>query len=130
MLIWLFATAQTHKNIPFYLVGHIFIYVLTEAVGARRCSTKKVFLKHLVKFIAKYLCQGLFFDKFAGLRPVILLKRSPTQVFSSEFCEIFKNTFFHTTPSVDASEQKTRNVLLTKSGKKNLVHCTKNEILH
>ena len=27
-----------------------------------------------------------------------------TQVFSSEYCEIFKNTFFQRTPSVAASE--------------------------
>ena len=31
-------------------------------------------------------------------------KETPTQVFSSEFCEISKNTSFHRTPPVAASE--------------------------
>ena len=31
-------------------------------------------------------------------------KETPTQVFSCEFCEIFKNNFFHRTPPVAASE--------------------------
>ena len=39
------------------------------------------------KFTGKQLCWSLFFKKVAGLR-------TPTQVFSCEFCEIFKNTFF------------------------------------
>ena len=40
--------------------------------------------------------KGVFrnFGKFTGLRPATLLKESLAQVFSYEFCEIFKNTFF------------------------------------
>ena len=35
------------------------------------------------------------FDKLAGLRPATLLKKENlVQVFSCEFCEISKNTFF------------------------------------
>ena len=35
------------------------------------------------------------FNKAAGLRPATLLKKETlTQVFSSEFCEISKSTFF------------------------------------
>ena len=30
----------------------------------------------------------------ASRRPATLLKRNPTQVFSCEYCKIFKNTFF------------------------------------
>ena len=33
----------------------------------------------------------------------ILFKETLAQVFSYEFCEIFKNTFFHRTPLVAAS---------------------------
>ena len=33
------------------------------------------------------------------------LKETPTQVFSCEICEIFKNTFFYRTHPVAASEQ-------------------------
>ena len=38
------------------------------------------------------------------LRAPILLKRESKQVFSSEKCEIFKNSFFCRTPPVAASE--------------------------
>ena len=35
-----------------------------------------------------------FLNIVAGLGPAISLKKTPTQVFSSELCETFKNTFF------------------------------------
>ena len=41
----------------------------------QRCSLKKVVLRNLTKFTGKHLCQGLFFDKVAGLRPATLLKK-------------------------------------------------------
>ena len=37
------------------------------------------------------MCQSLFFDKVAGLG---LKKETPTQVFSCEISENFKNTYF------------------------------------
>ena len=37
---------------------------------------KKVVLKNFAKFTRKHQCQGLFFSKVAGLKPVILLKKS------------------------------------------------------
>ena len=43
-------------------------------------------------FIGKHMCWSLFFNKVAG--PKTLLKETPVQVFSSEFCEIFKNIYF------------------------------------
>ena len=52
---------------------------------------------HRKTFTGKHLCQSLFFNKVARLRPATLLKRgSGTGVFrsSSEFCEISTNTFF------------------------------------
>ena len=42
-------------------------------------------------------CVGVSFyiDKSVFLkRPTTLLKKTPTQVFSREICEIFKDTFF------------------------------------
>ena len=33
----------------------------------------------------------------------LYLKKSPTQVFSCEYCEIFKNSFFYRRPQVTAS---------------------------
>ena len=41
---------------------------------------KKGVFRNLTKFLGKHLCQGLFFNKVAGLR--------------LQFCEISKNTFF------------------------------------
>ena len=76
----------------------------SEAV-ARRCSVKKVALGNFTKFIGKHLCQSLFFNKVAGLRLAILLKKeSLAQVIPCEFCKISKNTFFHRTPLVAASD--------------------------
>ena len=40
--------------------------------------------KNFTKFTGKHFCQSLFFNK----------KDTLAQVFSSKFCEIFKNTFF------------------------------------
>ena len=65
---------------------------------------KKGVLRNFVKLTGKYLCQRLFFNKVADLGPAILFKKRPWQLFSCEFCEIFKNTFFHRTPLVAASE--------------------------
>ena len=48
-----------------------------------RCSVKKGVIRNFAKFTGKHLCQKLFFKK-----------ESLAQVFSSEFCEISKNTFF------------------------------------
>ena len=53
---------------------------------------KKGLLTNFTKFIGKHLCQSLFLNKVAGLR----------QVFSCEFCQISKNTFFHRTPLMAA----------------------------
>ena len=34
-----------------------------------RCSVKKGVLRNFAKFTGKHLCQSLFFNKVAGLRP-------------------------------------------------------------
>ena len=76
-------------------------------VGSSRPEVlcKKGVLKNFTKFTGKHLCQSLLFNKIAGLRPTTLLKKETLgQVFSSEFCEISKNTFFHRTPLVAASD--------------------------
>ena len=57
---------------------------------------EKGVLRNFTKITGKHLCQSLFFNKIAGLRPV----------FSCEFCEISKNTLFHRTPLVAASRPK------------------------
>ena len=72
-----------------------------EAI-VQRCSVKKVFLK-ISENSQKNTCASLFFNKVADLRPATLLKLTLTQVFSCEFCEILRTTFFHRTPLVAAS---------------------------
>ena len=70
---------------------------------------RKGVLRNFAKFTGKRPCQGLFFNKNAdlsnsGLRPVTLLKKETlAQVFSCEFCKIFKNTFSNRIPPVAAS---------------------------
>ena len=48
-------------------------------------------LENFSIFTGKHLCWSLF------------LKETPTQVFSCEYCEFFKNNFFYRTPMVAAS---------------------------
>ena len=60
---------------------------------------KKRVLRNFAKFTGKHLCQSLFFNKVAGLKPAT----DSGLVFSCEFCEISKNTFSYRTPPVAAS---------------------------
>ena len=50
--------------------------------------------KHLVNFTEKAPVLDSLFNKIASPRHVTLLQKTPSQVFSKEICEIFKNTFF------------------------------------
>ena len=59
---------------------------------------KKCVLRNFAKFRGKHLCQSLFLNKGAGLRHEALI-----QVFSSEFSEISKNTFYYRAPLAAAS---------------------------
>ena len=69
--------------------------------------SKKVVLRNFSKFTGKHLCQNLFFNKVAGLRPANFIKKyTLAHMFSCEFCEISKNSFFHRTPLVAASVLK------------------------
>ena len=49
----------------------------------RKCSVKKGVLINFAKFSGKHLCQRLF-----------IKKESLAQVFSCQFCKIYKSTFF------------------------------------
>ena len=54
---------------------------------------KKGVLRNFAKFTGKHLCQSLF-----------IKKETLAQVFSCEFCEISKNTFYYTTPVATSRE--------------------------
>ena len=62
-------------------------YFSTYRSSHQRCSVRKGVLRNFEKFTGKYLCESLFFNKFAGL----------VQVFSCEHCEISKDIFLQNT---------------------------------
>ena len=68
---------------------------------------RKGILRNFAKFTGKHLCQSLFFNKVAGAACNFIKKETLAQVFSCEFCEISKNTFFYRTPPVALSEDNT-----------------------
>ena len=55
----------------------------------RMCSVRKRVLKIFTKFTGKYLCQSLFAETC-----IFVKKETLAHVFSCEFCETLKNTFF------------------------------------
>ena len=59
--------------------------------------------KNFAILTGKHLRWCLFLIKLLDLRPTILLKRDSTQMFSYKYWEILKNSFFHRTPLVAAS---------------------------
>ena len=61
----------------------------------RRYSVRKGVLRNFAIFTGKHLCRSLFFNKVAALACKTLFKKETlAQLFSSEFCETSKNTFF------------------------------------
>ena len=65
---------------------------------------KKGVLKNFAKSTGKSLCQKSLFELSCRLRPATILeKRLLVQVFSCEFCELFKNTFCYRTRPAAAS---------------------------
>ena len=83
------------------------IFVLTLDKSSRPdVLCEKGVLRNFAKFTGKHLCQNLFFNKVAGGACNFIKKETLTQVFSCEFCDISKNTFFNRTPLVAASDWK------------------------
>ena len=77
------------------LMKKLFFFKKYSRSSHRRCSIKIDVPKNFAKFSGKHLCQSLFFNKVTGLRFATLLKKETlAQVFSCDFCEIFKNAFF------------------------------------
>ena len=64
----------------------------------QRCSMKKGVLRNSTKFTGKHLCQRLFFNKVAGLRPATLLKKSLWhRCFPVNFVEFLRTPFLQNT---------------------------------
>ena len=85
-------------NVLMHLIFQIFLWINQLKISRHRCSIKKVVLKNFAKFTRKHLYQSLFCNKVAGLQLPqtynFIKKGTLAQMFSCEFCEIFKNTFF------------------------------------
>ena len=54
---------------------------------------KKVFLKVSPSW-QENICAGVFFSKVGGQDCNIIKRKTPAQVFSCDFCKIFKNIYF------------------------------------
>ena len=65
------------------------------------CSVKKAVFKNLAILTGKHLCWGHFLIKLQVFRSAIYQKETLTQMFSCEYCEIFKNTHFEKTSAND-----------------------------
>ena len=90
-LFQFFASRQLPK-IPYDKYFHISNFHVC------RCSTKIAgVLKSFVKFTGKYPLQSRFLIKFNA---TLLKERILIQVFSDEFCEICKTTFYRAAVSV------------------------------
>ena len=116
---------QTMKLKLFF--NHRLFILFQNIIYPNHCkfSVRISVLRNFAKFIGKHLCQSLFFNDVAGLRPATLLKKklwpeacsfikqeALAQVFPCEFCEISKSTFFTEHLLVTASEQK--NIVLNQ----------------
>ena len=64
----------------------------------RRCSIKKGVPRDIAKFTGKHLCQSLFLNKVAVLRPATLLKkRHLHRCFPVNFAKFLRTTFCRNT---------------------------------
>ena len=67
---------------------------VSELVAQRCCVIWKVFFEISKKFIRKHLCQSLFYNKIAGLRPATLLKkRLWVRCFPTNFEKFLRTSF-------------------------------------
>ena len=74
------------------------VHAPTVKSSHRRCSVKKGVLRNFTKFTGKHLCQSLFFNKVAGLRPATLLKkRLWHRCFPVNFAKFLRTPFLQNT---------------------------------
>ena len=60
---------------------------------------EKGVLKNFAKFTGKHLCQRLFFNKAAGMRPATLIKKRPWQrCFPVNFAKFLRTPFSQNSP--------------------------------
>ena len=86
-----------------FKLNHLISHWLKSERIARSCSPevfcKKGVLKNFTVFTGNRLCQSLFFNKVAGLRPAILLKkRLWHRYFPVNFATFLRTPFYRTHP--------------------------------
>ena len=78
---------------PFILDVYRSLDILLRS-SQRRCSVKKGVFRNFAKFTGKNLCQSLFFNKVAGLRPATLFKkRLRHRCFQVNFAKFLRASF-------------------------------------
>ena len=81
-------------------VASIYLYIPSKYYRSslQRCSIRKGALRNFAKFTGKHLCQSLFFNKVAGLRPATLLKkRHWNSCFPVNFLKFLRTPFLQNT---------------------------------
>ena len=76
---------------------------------------KKVVLRNIAKFTGKHLCQSLFFNNVAGLRPVTSLKeRLWHTCFPVNYSKFLRTSFFteHLWTTASVSDTAVSNIFL------------------
>ena len=72
--------------------------VKPKSASHQRCFVQKGVLRNFLKFTGKHLCQSLFFNKVAGLRPAALLKkRHWLRSFPVNFAKLLRTSFLQNT---------------------------------
>ena len=92
---------KSYKNLSIHVssnMKHITLH-MTRRFSVSKC---RVILEISANSQQKHLCQILFFNKVAGATCNFIKKKTLAQVFSCEFCEISKNSFFYRRPLVAA----------------------------
>ena len=95
---------KNNKNGKFKVF--VFIRALTHITEAvvRRCSVEKVFIEISQNSQENTYARVSFLIKFQAKICNFIKKEALAQVFSCEFCEISKITFFHRTPLMTVSD--------------------------
>ena len=95
---WKYFVDFTFKMIENYLVElrlvRHSIMVQKQFRGPSQMFLKIGVLKNFTNLTGKQLCWSLFLIKSQAWSPAILLIETPTEMFSSVYCEIFKSSFF------------------------------------
>ena len=76
------------------------VLITKDRISHQICSVRKCVLRNFAKFTGKHICQSLFFNKVAGLRPATLLKkRLWYRFFPLNFAKFLKIPFLQNTSS-------------------------------